>query len=364
MSSTRFRVALACAALTALLALVLRWETALHEVSGRASSCSISETVDCDRVQASVYGKMLGVSLSAWGLAGSLVLVGWLLAARRTGGNTLLTAAGALAAFNVLAACYTAYVSWFVLEAICPYCIAMQVTILGTAIALLPPAWRARTGWRLEPALVGALLALVVLGVTVTGDAYASSRAALLRMHSRPEGNLQRLDVSDTLRVGEHGAPLSVVIYYDYGCPVCRDCYYKARRLVRDYPGRVVFYFKHYPLDRDCNKSLARTVHPAACRAAVASQAAQTRGRDNDALAYFFERDAYTWPVIERFAEDIGFDRKEFRPLLESIEIGHLVARDIEEGNLLRLDGVPAAWVNGRRIGSNLETLRALLGPK
>lgn len=364
MSPTRLRVALVCAALTAILALVLRWETALHEISGRASSCTISETVDCDRVQGSVYGKMLGVSLSAWGLAGSLVLVGWLLAARRTGETTFLAAAGALAAFNVLAACYTAYVATFVLEAVCPYCIAMQLTILGTAIALLPPAWRARARWRLEPALLGALLALVVLGVTAAGDAYASSRAALLRMLTRPAGNLQRIDISDSLRIGQPGAPLSVVIFYDYGCPVCRDCYYKSRRMARDYPGRVVFYFKHYPLDRDCNKTLHRTVHPAACRAALASQVAQTRGLDDAVLAYFFEQGAYTWPVIERFAEDNGFDRKEFRPLLESIEMGHLLARDVEEGNLLKLDGVPAAWVNGRRIGTNLETLRALLGPR
>ena len=173
--------------------------------------------------------------------------------------------------------------------------------------------------------------------------------------------NLQRIDISDALQIGNREAKLEVVIYFDFGCPVCRDCYLKARQLVRDHPGKVVFYFKQYPLDRDCNRTLARTVHPAGCRAAVAAQAAQSRGLEADALAYFFERDAFTWPVVERFAADHGFDRKEFRQLLESIEIGHLVARDIAEGNALKLDGVPAAWVNGRRIDNSLETLRALL---
>ncbi|MHC4972515.1 MAG: vitamin K epoxide reductase family protein [Planctomycetota bacterium] len=363
MSRTRFNVALVCVALTALLALVLRWETALHEISGRVSSCSISESVDCDRVQASVYANVFGVSLSTWGLAGSLVLLGWLLAARRTG-STLLAAAGALAAFNLLAAGYTAYVSWFVLDAVCPYCIGMQITIVGTAIALLPPAWRARVGWRPAPALLGGLLALVVLAVAATGDAYASSRAELLRLHTRPTGNLQRIDISDALRLGNRDARLEVVIFFDFGCPVCADCYRTARRLIRDYPNDVVFYFKHYPLDRDCNLTLARTVHPAACRAAVAGQAAQSRGLDTAALAYFFEQDTFTWPVVERFAGDHGFDRKEFRKLLVSHEIGHLVARDIEEGNALKLDGVPAAWVNGRRIDTGLKTLQALLPPR
>ncbi|MHC4134128.1 MAG: vitamin K epoxide reductase family protein [Planctomycetota bacterium] len=360
MSPARFNVALVCAALTALLALVLRWETALHEISGRVSSCSISETVDCDRVQASAYARVFGVSLSAWGLAGSLILVGWLLAARRAG-STLLAAAGALAAVNLLAAGYTAYVSWFVLDAVCPYCIGMQITILGAAIALLPPAWRARAGWRLEPALLGGLLALVVLAVAAAGDAYASSRAELLRLHTRPTGNLQRIDISDALRLGNCDARLKVVVFFDFGCPRCADCYRKAVELTRAHPNDVVFYFKHWPLDRDCNLTLARTVHTAACRAAVAGQAAHSRGLDSEALAYLFARDAFTWPVIERFAEDHGFERKEFRKLLDSHEIGHLVARDIAEGNALRLDGVPAAWVNGRRIDSALETLQALL---
>jgi len=253
---------------------------------------------------------------------------------------------------------------FFVLAAVCPYCIAMQVTILGTAIALLPPAWRARFGWRREPALLGALLALVILGVAATGDSYASSRAALLRLHTRPTGDLQRIDISDALRIGTPGEGLSVVIFFDYGCPVCRDCYHKARQLVRDHPDEVVFYFKQYPLDRDCNQALVQTVHPAACRAALASQAAQSRGLDAAALAYFFERDAFTWPVVERFAKDNGFDPKEFRSLLDTVQVGHLVARDVEEGNALKLDGVPAAWVNGRRIDNRLQTLRALLGAK
>lgn len=363
MSPARLNVALVCTALTALLALVLRWETALHEISGRVSSCSISETVDCDRVQASPYAKVLGVSLSAWGLAASLTLLGWLLAARRTG-STLLMAAGALAGLNLLAAAYTVYLSGFVLGAVCPYCIGMQITIVGTALALLPAAWRARTRWRLEAAVLGGLLGLVVFALAATGDAYATSRAELLRLHTRPTGNLQRIDISDALRLGKRDARLEVVVYFDFGCPRCAECYRTARRLVRDYPDDVVFYFKHYPLDRDCNLTLARTVHPAACRAAVAGQAAQARGLDAQALAYFFERDTFTWPVIERFAEDHGFDRKEFRTLLESHEIGHLVARDIDEGNVLRLDGVPAAWVNGRRIDTGLRTLYALLGPR
>jgi uncharacterized membrane protein/predicted DsbA family dithiol-disulfide isomerase len=363
MSPARFHAALVCTALTALLALVLRWETALHEISGRVSSCSISESVDCDRVQATTYARVLGVSLSTWGLAGSLVLLGWLLAARRTG-PTLIAAAGALATFQVLVAGYTAYVSWFVLHAVCPYCIGMQITILGTAIAVLPAAWRARTGWRPRPALLGGLLALLVLAVAATGDAYASSRAELLRLYTRPTGNVQRIDISDTLRMGNRDARLEVVLFFDFGCPRCADCYRSAWQLVHDYPNDVVFYFKHYPLDRDCNLTLIRTVHAAACRAAKAGQAAHGRGLDTEALAYFFAQESFTWPVVERFGEDHGFGREEFRKLLDSPEVEHLVLRDIEEGNALKVDSVPTAWVNGRRIDTHFRTLRALLGPK
>ncbi len=128
MSKARRNAALAVAGLVVLLALILRWETAEHEITGEASRCAISQAVDCDKVQASSYSKVLGVPLAIWAAVGHLILIGWLLAGR-------IVLAGILAAFNLLLALFLAYVSFFKIGAVCLFCSGMQLGILVLAMA-------------------------------------------------------------------------------------------------------------------------------------------------------------------------------------------------------------------------------------
>ncbi|MHC4547479.1 MAG: vitamin K epoxide reductase family protein [Planctomycetota bacterium] len=366
MSRTRSHLAVGLALLTAVLALVLRFETARHEATGRASSCRWSERVDCDLVQASAYAKVFGVSLSTWGAAGSLVLVAWLIGARRLG-PTLLVGAGALAAFNFLVALLTAYLSWFELGAVCLYCSAMQLSIVAVAVVVVPAALRARSaGLRREPALLGGLIGALILGLAVAGDSYASRRAELLQLYTRPQGNALRSDLSDVAQLGNPTADISVVIFFDFGCPRCDECYRKARYLLRKHPDQLHFVFKNWPLDRACNPTLSSTQHPASCRAALAGLAAQRLGHGAGALAYLFDKrtEGFSWPVIEGLARSLDVPWQEFETVFQSPEMRYLLARDVVEGNALRLDGVPTAWINGRLIDASrlVERVERLLG--
>ena len=121
-------------------------------------ACRLSAKFDCDAVQASSYAKVFDVPLSVWGAAGNLILLVWLVASRRAG--TLLVAAGALAAFNLLASLYTMYVSWFELETFCLYCSGMQLGSILLAVLVVPPALRT-LGTDVEARLAyGSVLAL------------------------------------------------------------------------------------------------------------------------------------------------------------------------------------------------------------
>ena len=355
MSNTRSNAAIALALLTALLALVLRWETARHEITGQASSCRVSETLDCDAVQASAYAKLLGVSLSTWGAAGSLILAGWLVAARR-GHDSLLAAAGGLVAFNLLAALYTASVAWFDLGKLCLYCTGMHVAILGTAVLVLPPALRARRrGLRREPVALAGCLAALILGLALAGEAYASHRSELLGLHARQDGDALRIDVSGALRLGAPDAWISVIIYFDFGCPVCAYCYRKASALHEKYPRDIQFIFKNYPLDRECNKTLDASAHANACRAARASLVADAMGHGPESLRYLFDKRnvGFSWPNLEGLAKTLGLADPELRARMKTPDVERLLARDVGEGNALKLDQVPAIWVNGRSVAAS-----------
>lgn len=352
MSPARYRMALAVALATALVALILRYESARHEATGRASSCHIGESgkFDCDAVQTSAYAKVMGVSLATWGALGAGTLFLWLLASRRQ--PSLLVAAGAGAALSVCVVAYTAVVSWGVLGKICLYCTAMQAGFLAFAALVVPPAWRARASLPRSPLLMGGTIAGVLLALALSGEAYAAERARLERMFGTTAGKGLRLDISDTLVLGDPATRVSVVLFLDFGCPACRECSRKAAELVKKYPGCVHFRLKHYPLDRECNDKLPRTDHTFACAAAVAGQAAQSLGLDARALEVIFDRqgDGFGRLFIAAIGDELGVPRAKWDALLASPAVRALVARDVAEGNALELPHVPVAYVNGRPV--------------
>lgn len=363
MSPTRRNAAIVVAALTTLLAFWLRYEAALHEITGAASSCRFSETFDCDAVQASEYAKFLGVSLSTWGGAGNLILLAWLVASRR-GGATLLTAAGALATFNLLAAAITLYLSWFELGTFCLYCTGMQLGSLALFVLIVPRAVPLRESLQPRALAFATLLAAGILLLALAGESYAAQRTRLLRLFEQPGGQAMRLDISDTMTLGDPASPLSVVIFFDFGCPHCNACYDKAVYLAKKYPDKVHFRFKHFPLDRSCNPELDGTAHPAACLAAAAGQAAADLGHDEAALAYLFEnrKFGFTPDILDGLGKELAVPADTWTALRKAPATSNLVARDIDDGNILDLAYVPVVYVNGRFIDANslVETIEQL----
>ena len=363
MTSIRRNAAIVVAALTVLLALWLRYETAMHEITGAASSCSLSEIFDCDAVQASEYAKVMGVSLSTWGAAGNLILLLWLVGSRR-GGATLLAAAGALATFNLLAAGYALYLSWFELETFCLYCAGMQLGSLALFVLIVPRTLPARERLRPRALAFGGFLAAGILLLALAGESYAAQRTGLLRLFAQPGGQAMRLDISDTMTLGDPSTPISVVIFFDFGCPHCNACYDKAAYLAEKYPDKVHFRFKHFPLDRSCNPELDGTAHPAACLAAAAGQAAAGLGKSEEALEYLFEnrRFGFTPDILDGLGKKLGVPAERWIGLRTAAAMKKLVARDIDDGNLLDLAYVPAVFVKGRFTDANLlvETVETL----
>jgi uncharacterized membrane protein/predicted DsbA family dithiol-disulfide isomerase len=351
MSPARYRAALAVALVTALVAILLRYESARHEATGRASSCHLGDSgrFDCDAVQSSAYAKVMGVSLATWGALGAATLFAWVLASRRE--PALLVAAGVAAAAAVCVVLYTAAVSWGVLGKICLYCTVMQAGFLAFAVLVLPAAWRARASVPRRPLLLGGTIAGVLLALALSGEAYASERARLQRIFL-PSAKGLRLDVSGTLVLGNPDTRVSVVLFLDFGCPACRECSRKAVELVKKYPGCVHFRLKHYPLDKECNRQLTEVLHVAACRAAVAGQAAQGLGLDAKAVPLIFghQEDGFGKLVLERIGEELGVPPARWAEALASPEAKALVERDIAEGNALGLRQVPVAYVNGRPV--------------
>jgi len=355
MSKTRSNAAMAVAGLLVLLALALRWESAQHTITGLKSRCAVSETIDCDKVQASEYASLLGAPLSMWGVAGGLILLSWLYGARR-GNKTLLAAAGALSAFSVLLALYLVYVSAFRLGAVCLYCIGMQLCIVALAVLIVPRARRIQVEAR--GAVLAGTLAAIFITLAFAGEAYAGRRAEFLRLYRQDGSAKLRLDLADSPVLGNPSSVHSGVLFLDFGCPYCRNCFHQARQLVADFPEEIHFWIKHYPLDRECNTHESATAHPGACLAAHAATASTLRGAGPDSLLYLFNQTDFFPQILDRLGEKLGYEKKAWRELQRSERVRGVVQRDILEGVQLNITGVPVAYIDGRPV----EPLRLMQG--
>ena len=115
--------------------------------------------INCNAVLTSPYSYLFGLPLALWGLGTYLAMLGFTLI-RRVGAMTLV------AAFAVGVSLYLAGVSFFVIRALCVFCITLYVTNAGLFLCTLYLLWRSGkvVVSRLAYAAVGGTATVAALG--------------------------------------------------------------------------------------------------------------------------------------------------------------------------------------------------------
>jgi protein-disulfide isomerase len=146
---------------------------------------------------------------------------------------------------------------------------------------------------------------------------------------------------------GPADAPVVVVEFYDYGCPVCVQTHPMIEELLKAYPQDVVVYYKQNPItDR----------HPNSGTAAQAALAAHKQGKFKE----MHEKLMATTPignhkrdVVWGYAKEIGLDMAKFEKDFAAAEAE--VAADDAEGNKADVKGTPTLFFNGHRFEDPLD---------
>jgi protein-disulfide isomerase len=135
-------------------------------------------------------------------------------------------------------------------------------------------------------------------------------------------------------------APLvTIVEWSDFQCPYCASNAPNLARLRREYGDKVRLVFRHLPLPG----------HPDAQLAAEAAVAAAAQGKFWEMHDQLFtgERDRLGRADLERMAEAIGLDMKEFRAALDDRRHRDAVADDAAAAAALGIYGTPTLFLNG-----------------
>jgi protein-disulfide isomerase len=167
--------------------------------------------------------------------------------------------------------------------------------------------------------------------------------------------NRAHLQTKDSPSLGPADAPVTLVEFSDFECPVCRSLHDALRGLLPNYPQlRVVF--KDFPLEQ---------IHPWARTAATAGRCAYQQDPKAFWKMYDLIYDGQelisaenAWGKMTDFAAQTGLNADAFKACMASPEAAAAVDASRENGVQLEVGSTPTMFVNGRRIvGADPHTL-------
>jgi Na+/H+ antiporter NhaA/protein-disulfide isomerase len=214
------------------------------------------------------------------------------------------------------------------------------VTVLVATMALRGPAYADAVTGALVALLIAPLSALALAGLPQRLPERLSHALRRPGAPALPDLDTEVDDARDHVR-GRPDAGVTIVEYGDFECPYCGRAEESLTTVLSRLPTQVRYVWRHLPLV---------DVHPAAWRAALASEAAAAQ-------------DAF-WPMHDALlahradledldlvglAGSLGLDADRFVADFDSARTSHKVAADVESARLSGVAGTPTLFINGVR---------------
>jgi protein-disulfide isomerase len=147
---------------------------------------------------------------------------------------------------------------------------------------------------------------------------------------------------TDDPSLGNLEAPVIIVEFADFGCPYSRESSFVVRELATQYPDKVRFVYRDFPLTE---------LHPIAQKAAEAGECAQDQGmfwEYHDKL--YQNQSTLTESRLVEFAVELNMNSYQFELCLNSGRYANEVLGDYEDGLEAGVRGTPTFFINGNRI--------------
>ncbi|HET9209874.1 MAG TPA: vitamin K epoxide reductase family protein, partial [Thermoanaerobaculia bacterium] len=232
--------------------------------------------------------------------------------------------------------------------------------------------------------IAGLLLLVAVAGITYEWVRTKQMRGVAEQADRYARGLLEDADLQRYLHLrqrplplpvrpgdpvrGSVGAPHTVVVFSDFQCPACLSfAEFSERQLLPRFGSRLRVVYKHFPLEPECNSGVSQTVHPQACQAAFAAEAAHELGgnegfwRMHDLL--FARQGGLAEEPWEELGRNAGFDGAAVAQRVAQGTARNRIAQDAELGLRARLSGTPGVFLDGRPVGdwSRMDVWETLL---
>ncbi len=157
-----------------------------------------------------------------------------------------------------------------------------------------------------------------------------------------------QIQMKDAPSLGDPNAPVTLVEYSDFECPVCRSLHDTLRGLLPNYAGKVRVVFKDFPIEQ---------LHPWARTPAIAGRCSYQQ----DPKAFWKMYDliydnqevisaSNAWTKMTEYASQAGLKPDAFKGCMAGPEAVAAVSASRANGQQLDVNSTPTVFVNGRRL--------------
>jgi protein-disulfide isomerase len=183
----------------------------------------------------------------------------------------------------------------------------------------------------------------------LTADGNYLIRGEVNNIHVDPLAeNIAKFDLKGAPVYGDPKAPITMVEYGDFECPVCRNFHDAVRGMLPNYP-QVKLIFKDFPIEQ---------IHPWARTAAIAGRCVYQQNPQAFWKFYDLVYDnqdlvsaASAYDKMLEFAGKAGVNADAVKSCLSSPQAAAEVDASLANGKLLDVRSTPTIFVNGRRLG-------------
>ncbi len=354
------------------------------------SFCAINSSVNCDTVALSEYAYMFGIPVSSLGIFAYSFLFVMLIIAMKSQSvqekRKILSFLHLVMIVMLGFSLYEFYASIFFVESICIMCCVLYVAILFMTITtkiwlkisyaeIFRHAVSFFTELFTEKLSRAKLIVYTIVFASSLVLAFGMDRyfehsfqAKKIKerelMFEKEKKELETevlssfekaevfdLDLSDSPMHGDENAKVVVVEISDFECPFCKRMGGILKDLEKELKGKFKLYFKHYPLDSSCNKTMSRQMHPYACAAAMHSYCAGKQSK-------FWQMHDYLFANVESFEESffeaieknsgLELDPVSYRKCLAQ-DAPRKIAKELEELQKIEVNYTPMIFVNGKK---------------
>jgi len=182
----------------------------------------------------------------------------------------------------------------------------------------------------------------------VSKDGKFLLRGELADMSKDPLAEARRLiQTGNSPTLGDPKAPVTLVEYSDFECPVCRSLHDALRSMLPSYP-QVKVIFKDYPIEQ---------LHPWARTAALAGRCAYQQEPKAFWKIYdliYDNQDIISaenaWNKMTDYAAQADLNAETFKSCLSGSQAATEVDASVANAKQLEVSSTPTIFVNGRRI--------------